>query len=148
MINTRVVLMAHDYSRWLPKDLMDRRGLVVVGVGRAGARGPQMLQRFSDIGERLRACGVAVIFVYPQGSTPFALDADLLLGTRRKQAPSLLVDDDGRFFRRALAAKALCVNYLDQELRIVSAAGLGLHGEAWDSELRAFLARVVSRGLH
>ena len=68
MINASVSLLSHDYTHLYLRDIMGRRGLIVVGVGKSGERGFQMLYRFSDICDRLEACGVNVIFVYPRES--------------------------------------------------------------------------------
>jgi hypothetical protein len=80
VIDASVPLLSHDYKHLYLRDVMGRRGLIVVGVGRAGERGFQMLYRFSDICDRLEECGVNVIFVYQKESARHVLDATSLLG--------------------------------------------------------------------
>ena len=57
MIDTSISLLSHDYTHRFLRDLMGRHGLIVIGVGRAGERGFQMLYRFSDICDSLKTAG-------------------------------------------------------------------------------------------
>jgi len=148
MIDTTVPLLVHDYSHQLLRDVTGKRGLLVVGVGKAGERGFQMLYRFSDIGDRLADCGINVIFVYPKESAHHAFDPISLLSERYHHKQCLFLDDDGHFFRRSLSAKSLRAVYLDREMRQIDAVEVGLQGETWDPLLRVFLTHVISGCMH
>jgi hypothetical protein len=148
VIDTSVPLLSHDYTHLYLRDVMGRRGLIVVGVGRAGERGFQMLYRFSDICDRLEECGVNVIFVYPKESARHVLDATSLLGARYRQKPFLFLDDDGQFFFGPPHPRSLRTAYLDREMRRLDTAEIALGNEEWDPLLRAFFARVMAGLMH
>jgi len=144
MIDTRIPLLSQDYTHLLPKDLSGDRGLIVVGVGKAGERGFQMLYRFSDICDRLKEFSVNVVFVYPKGSSRHVLDSVSRLSSQCKRSPAFLLDDDGHFFRTAPGAKSLRAIYLDRDMKFIDFTDVTLQGENWDTLLHAFLANAVS----
>lgn len=148
MIDTSISLLSHDHTHLFLRDVMGRQGLVVIGVGKAGERGFQMLFRFSDICDRLEECGVNVIFVYRKESARHVQDATSLFGARYRQRPCLFLDDDGQFFRGPPHPKSLRAVYLDPEMRRLDTADIGLREETWDPLLRAFFAQVVARSMH
>jgi hypothetical protein len=53
VIDASVPVLSHDYTHLFLRDVVGRHGLIVIGVGKAGERGIEMLYRFSDICERL-----------------------------------------------------------------------------------------------
>ena len=140
VIDTSVPLLSHDYTHLFLRDVMGGRGLIVVGVGKAGERGFQMLYRFSDICDRLEACGVNVIFVYQKTSARHVQDATSVFGARQRKRPCLFLDDDGQFFRAPLCPKSLRAVRLDRELRRLGTVDIAVRDERWDSQLRTFLA--------
>ena len=140
MIDTSISLLSHDYTHRFLRDLVGRRGLVVIGVGRANERGFQMLYRFSDICDRLEDCGINVIFVYQEESARHVHDSTSLFGARYRQRPCLFLDDDGQFFRAPLCPKSLRAVRLDRELRRLGTVDIAVRDERWDSQLRTFLA--------
>ncbi|HEX7909583.1 MAG TPA: hypothetical protein VF534_16070 [Paraburkholderia sp.] len=148
MIDTNVPLLSHDYTHLHLQDVMGRRGLIVIGVGKAGERGFQMLYRFSDICDRLEKCGVNVVFVYQKESARHVQDATSLLGARFRQKPFLLLDDDGQFFVGPPHPRSLRAVYLDPEMKRVDSAEIALEGERWDSLLRTFFAQVIAGSMH
>ncbi|WP_410835989.1 hypothetical protein [Paraburkholderia sp. SIMBA_030] len=148
VIDTSVPLLSHDYTHLFLRDVMGRRGLIVVGVGRAGERGFQMLYRFADICDRLEACGVNVIFVYQKESARHVQDAISRSGARYRQRPCLFLDDDGQFFVGPPRPKSLRAVYLDRDMRRLDTVEIALRDETWDPLLRAFFARVVAGSTH
>jgi hypothetical protein len=148
LIDTSVALLSHDYTHLYLRDLVGRRGLIVIGVGKAGERGFQMLYRFSDICDRLEECGVNVIFVYQKVSARHVMDAISLFGARYRQRPFLLLDDDGQFFVGPPHPRSLRAVYLDRDMRRLDTAEFALGGETWDALLRAFFAQAVAGSMH
>jgi hypothetical protein len=148
VIDTSVPLLSHDYTHLFLRDVIGRRGLIVVSVGKAGERGFQMLYRFSDICDHLEECGINVIFVYQKESVRHVQDAPSLFGARCRQKPCLFLDDDGQFFRGPPHPKSLHAVYLDPQMRRLDTADIGLREETWDPLLRAFFAQVVARSMH
>jgi hypothetical protein len=148
VIDPSVPLLSHDYAHLFLRDVMGRRGLIVIGVGKAGERGFQMLYRFSDICGRLEECGVNVIFVYQKESARHVQDATSLFGARYRQRPCLFLDDDGQFFVGPPHPKSLRAVYLDREMRRLDTAEIALRDETWDPRLRAFFAQVVAGSMH
>jgi hypothetical protein len=144
MIDTRIPLLSQDYTHVLSKDLSGDRGLIIVGVGRSGERGFQMLYRFSEVCERLRECCVNVAFVYPKESSRHVLDSISLLSSKCKRGPAFLLDDNGRFFRDVQEAKSLRAIYLDHDMKYVGFTDVALQGENWDALLHTFFASAVS----
>lgn len=148
MIDASVPLLSHDYTHRFLRDVTGACGLIVVGVGKAGERGFQMLYRFSDICDRLEECGINVIFVYQKESARHVHDATSLSGARYRQKPCLFLDDDGGFFRGPPHPKSLRVMYLDRTMKRLDTLEIALRDETWDSLLRAFLAQVVASSTH
>ncbi|MFP3183317.1 MAG: hypothetical protein RXR20_13465 [Paraburkholderia sp.] len=148
MIDASVALLSHDYTHRFLRDVMGIRGLIVIGMGKAGERGFQMLYRFSDICDRLEECGINVIFVYQKESARHVQDATSLFGARYRQRPCLFLDDDGQFFRGVPHPKSLRVVYLDPEMRRLARVDVPLRDETWDLLLRAFLAQFVTGSVH
>jgi hypothetical protein len=144
VIDTSVPLLSHDYAHLFLRDVMGRHGLIVIGVGRAGERGFQMLYRFSDICDRLEKCGINVIFVYRKESARHVQDSASLFGARYRQRPCLFLDDDGQFFRGPPHHKLLRAVYLDPEMRRLNTAEIAVRNETWDPLLRVFFAQVVA----
>ncbi len=85
VIDASVPLLSHDYTHLFLREVTGRRGLIVIGVGKTGERGFQMLYRFSDICDRLEKRGVNVIFVYRKESARHVQDAPSLFGARCRQ---------------------------------------------------------------
>ncbi|RDK00288.1 hypothetical protein [Paraburkholderia lacunae] len=148
MISTSVPLLSHDYTHLYVRDVMGRRGLIVVGVGKSGERGFQMLYRFADICDRLEECGINVVFVYPRESARHVQDTTSLSGARYRERPCLLLDDDGRFFVGPLQPKSLRVIYLDRDMRRLARLQISLRDETWDPLLRVFFGQVISGAMH
>jgi hypothetical protein len=148
VIDTSVPLLSHDYTHLFLRDVMGRRGLIVIGVGKAGERGFQMLYRFSDICDRVEDRGINVIFVYQKESARRVLDATSLFGARYRQKPCLFLDDDGQFFVGPPRPKSLRAVYLDRDMRRLDTAEIALRDETWDPLLRAFFAQVVASSTH
>jgi hypothetical protein len=148
VIDTSVPLLSHDYTHLFLQDVMGRRGLIVIGVGKAGERGFQMLYRFSDICDRLEECGVNVIFVYQKASARHVQDATSQFGARYRRRPCLFLDDDGQFFVGAPHPKSLRAVYLNQNMRRLDTAEIALRDETWDPLLRAFFAQVAASSMH
>jgi hypothetical protein len=148
VIDASVPLLSHDYTHLFLRDVMGRHGLIVVGVGKAGERGFQMLYRFSDICDRLEECGVNVIFVYQKESARHVQDAVSLSGARYRQRPCLFLDDDGQFFVGPPRPKSLRAVYLDREMRRLGTIEIALRDETWDPLLRAFFAKAIASSMH
>ncbi|AJY38979.1 MULTISPECIES: hypothetical protein [Burkholderia] len=148
MFDMRVALLAHDYARREPRDVMGAQGLVIVGVGRSGERGFQMLYRFSDACERLEALGTNVIFVYPKESARHVLDPVSVSSAQIRQRPCLFLDDEGRFFQRPCPPRSLALVHLSRDMTPLDTAKIVLHDHAWADELLAFLARAQARVMH
>jgi len=148
MIDVTVPLLLHDSSHQFLRDVTGTRGLLVIGVGKAGERGFQMLHRFSEMGDRLESCGIKVIFVYPKESAHHAFDTISLLSERYHHKHCLFLDDDGHFFRHTLSAKSLRAVYLNQEMLQLDNIEVTLQDETWDPLLRVFLAQIASSCMH
>jgi hypothetical protein len=148
VIDATAPLMSHDHLYRLVRDVMGDHGLIVVGMGKAGERGFQMLYRFSDICDRLEACGINVIFVYPKESVRHVFDATSIRAARYRGKPCLFLDEDGRFFRRPVHARSLRAVHLDPGMRQTATADVPVHDETWDPQLRTFFADVIGRCLH
>lgn len=148
MIDTSISLLSHDYTHRFLRDLMGRHGLIVIGVGRAGERGFQMLYRFSDICDSLEDCGINVIFVYQKESARHVHDTTSLFGARYRQRPCLFLDDDGKFFRAPLRPKSLRAVHLDRDMKRLGTVDIAVRDDEWDQQLRAFLAQRAASSMH
>ncbi|MFK4443601.1 hypothetical protein ABH944_003979 [Caballeronia udeis] len=148
VIDTNVDLRSHDYKRLYLDDVMGSRGLIVVGVGRGGERGFQMLYRFSDICDRLENQGVNAVFVYRKESARHVFDTTSLFGARFRLKPCLLLDDAGLFFRGSPQDRSLRAVHFNRKMEPIDTAIIPLGKESWDPLLRVFLAQVISGCLH
>ncbi|AOK31895.1 hypothetical protein WS67_20890 [Burkholderia singularis] len=148
MFDMHVALLAHDYARREPRDVMGDQGLVIVGVGRSGERGFQMLYRFADVCACLESCGTNVIFVYPKESARHVLDPISVSSARIRHSPSLFLDAEGRFFRRPCPPRSLALAHLSRDMEPLDTATVVLQDDGWETELRAFLARAQARVMH
>lgn len=142
MIDASAWLTSQEYAHRLLREVMGEHGLIVVGMGRAGERGFQMLYRFSDACDRLEASGVNVIFVYPKESARHVFDATSIRGARYRGKTCLFLDAEGRFFRKPVDAQALRAIRLDRDMRLTAAADVPLRDAMWDVRLRAFFSNV------
>ncbi|MFC0400409.1 hypothetical protein [Paraburkholderia rhizosphaerae] len=148
MIDVSAPLMSHNHLYRHVRDVVGVRGLAVVGVGRAGERGFQMLYRFADACDRLEACGINVIFVYPKESVRHVFDAASIRAARYRQKECLFLDEGGRFFRKPIHTKSLRAIYLDNGMQPNATTDVTLLDETWDELLRAFFAKIIGRCLH
>jgi hypothetical protein len=144
VIDASAWLTSQEYAHRLLRDVMGAHGLVVIGMGRAGERGFQMLYRFSDACDELEASGVNVIFVYPKESARHVFDATSIRGARYRGKACLFLDAEGRFFRKPVDAQTLRAIHLDRDMRQTVAADMPLRDVAWDTRLRAFLTACRS----
>ncbi|KVN39798.1 hypothetical protein WJ63_29655 [Burkholderia pyrrocinia] len=121
------------------RDVAGSRGLVVVGVGRGGERGFQMVHRFHDVGERLAAAGVHLAFVYPRDSARHVMDPISVASARFRRHPCLLLDADGQCFRQGVPPRSLRAVCLSSELGRLAGIDIDVRDAAWESAFRAFL---------
>lgn len=142
MIDASAWLTSQEYAHRLLREVMGEHGLIVVGMGRAGERGFQMLYLFSDACDRLEASGVNVIFVYPKESARHVFDATSIRGARYRGKTCLFLDAEGRFFRKPVDAQALRAIHLDRDMRLTAAADVPMRDTMWDARLRAFFSDV------
>ncbi|GLU35783.1 hypothetical protein WKR88_26385 [Trinickia caryophylli] len=143
MIDVNVWLTSQEHSLRAIGEVMGERGLIVVGMGRAGERGFQMIYRFSDACDSLAASGVNVIFVYPKESARHVFDATSIRGARYRGKSCLFLDAQGRFFRSPVHPRSLRAIHVDRELQQRAAADVPLLDETWDKRLRAFFTAVA-----
>ncbi|MBB2930163.1 hypothetical protein [Paraburkholderia silvatlantica] len=121
------------------REIAGSRGLVLVGVGRGGERGFQMIHRFHDVGEQLAATGIHLAFVYPRESARHVLDAISVASARFRRHPWLVLDMDHRFFAQAVWPRSLEAVYLNLEMKRLAGASIDLQDPMWEGELRSFL---------
>ncbi|WP_395065861.1 hypothetical protein [Paraburkholderia silvatlantica] len=121
------------------REIVGSRGLVLVGVGRGGERGFQMLHRFHDVGEQLAAAGIHMAFVYPRESARHVLDAISVAGARFRRHPWLVLDMERRLFAQAVWPRSLEAVYLNPEMKRLAGACIDLQDPMWEGELRSFL---------
>ena len=121
------------------REVAGSRGLVLVGVGRGGERGFQMIHRFHDVGEQLAAAGIHLAFVYPRESARHVLDAISVASARFRHHPRLLLDVDRRCFAQAVWPRSLQAVYLNIEMQRLAGVCIDLQDTTWEGELRAFL---------
>lgn len=115
------------------------QGLVVVGVGRGGERGFQMVHRFHDAGERLAADGIRLAFVYPRESARHVMDPISVASARFRHHPRLLLDVDGCCFAQGVSPRLLRAVYLGDEMKRLAGLDIDVRNAAWDIEFDAFL---------
>ncbi|WP_027793711.1 hypothetical protein [Paraburkholderia acidipaludis] len=142
MIDFDVPLLTHESRRLRLREAAGERGLVAVGVGRAGGRGFQMLHRFAASGDWLEAGGVNVVFVYPAESARHVQDALSVMAARYRGKPCLLLDEAGQFFGRALPVHRLRAMRFDRQFACIETAMISVRDADWDSRLCDFLIRA------
>ncbi|SDC94149.1 hypothetical protein [Paraburkholderia lycopersici] len=143
MIDVEIPLLTHERRRLLLREAAGEQGLVAVGVGRASGRGFQMLHRFEATCDRLDAAGVNVVFVYPAESARHVQDALSVMAARYRRKPSLLLDDTGLFFGRALPVHQLRAMCFDRQMACIETAGFTVMDANWEVALREFLLNRV-----
>ena len=139
MIDVEIPLLTHECRRLFLRDAAGERGLVAVGVGQASGRGFQMLHRFEATCERLDAAGVNVVFVYPAKSARHVQDALSVMAARYRRRPSLLLDEAGQFFGRALPLHQLRAMRFDRHMTRIETAMISVRDAHWDARLHEFL---------
>ncbi|MEM5312417.1 hypothetical protein [Paraburkholderia sp. JHI869] len=122
------------------QEIAGSRGLILVGVGRGGERGFQMIHRFHDVGEQLAAVGIHLAFVYPRESARHVLDAISVASARFRHHPRLLLDVDRRCFAQTVWPRSLEAVHLNREVKRLASVSIDLQDTTWEGELRAFLA--------
>jgi hypothetical protein len=120
-------------------EITGNRGLIIVGVGRAGERGFQMVHRFHDAGEQLATAGVHLAFVYPRESARHVMDPLSAASVRLRPHPRLLLDVNGCCFRHGVAPRSLAAVYLGDDMQLLASVNIDLLSETWETRLRAFL---------
>lgn len=144
MIDVDGPLLTHD-SEWLRlRDASGPRGLIAVGVGRAGGRGFQLLHRFAVLGEQLDAAGMNLVFVYPAESARLAQDTLSVLAARYRGKPCLLLDRAGLFFGHALPLQQLRVMRFDAQMTRVETLAISVREPDWETLLSEFLVGVLA----
>ncbi len=138
MLDPDGMLLRPDRSRVRLREIAGWRGLVVVGVGRGGERGFQMVYRFHDVGEQLAAVGIHLAFVYPRESARHVLDAVSVASTRFRGHPWLLLDADDQCFAQGIWPRSLEAVYLNPEMKRLAGVYVDLQVNTWERELRAF----------
>lgn len=133
------VLLSPDRRPVSLAEISGSRGLVVVGVGRGGERGFQMVHRFHAAGERLATAGVHLAFVYPRESARHVMDPLSAASVRLRPHPRLLLDVNGCCFRHGVTPRSLAAVYLGSDMQILASVNIDLYDAAWETRLRAFL---------
>ncbi|MFX1765600.1 hypothetical protein PWP93_24005 [Paraburkholderia sp. A1RI-2L] len=144
MIEVDVPLLTHESKRIRLRDAGGERGLVAVGVGRAGGRGFQLLHRFAALSERLDAAGVHLVFVYPAQSARHVQDALSVMAARYRNKPCLLLDEAGLFFGDTLPPQRHSVMRFDGRMACVETLEIDARETDWDARLGEFLAGVLA----
>lgn len=121
------------------REIAGSRPLVVVGVGRGGERGFQMVHRFHDAGEQLVAADIHLAFVYPGESARHVMDPISIASMRFRRHPHLLLDADGHCFARSLPPRSLRAVFVNAAMRRLASVDLDLHDATWETAFRAFL---------
>ncbi|KVK80940.1 hypothetical protein WS90_16850 [Burkholderia cepacia] len=115
------------------------RGIIVVGVGRGGERGFQMVHRFHDVGERLAAVDIQLAFVYPRESARHVMDPISVASVRLRRHPCLLLDADDCSCAQSVPPRILQAVYLGAEMKCLARLDVDARNAAWEIELQAFL---------
>ncbi|MDR3096833.1 MAG: hypothetical protein LBV73_07140 [Paraburkholderia sp.] len=144
MIDVDVPLLTHESKRVRLRDASGARGLIAVGVGRAGGRGFQMLHRFAALGGQLDAAGVNLVFVYPEQSARHVRDALSVMAARYRGKPCLLLDEVGLFFGDTPPLQAHCVMRFDSHMTCIETLAIAAREAEWDVRLSEFLAGVLA----
>lgn len=121
------------------REIAGSGGLVVVGVGRGGERGFQLVHRFHDAGEQLAVAGIHLAFVYPRESARHVLDPISVASARFRRHPCLLLDADDHCFEQGMPPRSLSAVCLNSEMRQMGGIDVELYDATWEIELRAFL---------
>ena len=133
------VLLSPDRRPVSLGEIAGRRGLIVVGVGRGGERGFQLVHRFHDAGEQLAAAGIHLAFVYPRESARHVLDPVSVASARFRRHPRLLLDTDGSCFGHRATPRSLTAVYLNREMRRLAGIDIDLCDSTWETGFRTFL---------
>ncbi|PMS09746.1 hypothetical protein FNF07_00235 [Trinickia caryophylli] len=120
-------------------EIAGSRGLIVVGVGRGGERGFQMLHRFHHVGEQLAAAGTHLAFVYPAESARHVMDSISVSSARFRHHPRLLLDADSCCFRHGVPPRLLSAVHLSCEMKRRAGIDVDVRDPAWETEFLAFL---------
>ncbi|MCA8142981.1 hypothetical protein [Burkholderia multivorans] len=120
-------------------EIAGSRGLIVVGVGRGGERGFQMVHRFHDVGERLAAAGIHLAFVYPRESARHVMDPISVASARFRHHPRLLLDADGCCFGLGVPPRLLSAVYLSGKMKRLAGFDIDVRNAVWEIEFQAFL---------
>ncbi|MGS0895430.1 hypothetical protein ACVBGC_23280 [Burkholderia stagnalis] len=123
------------------REIAGSRPLVVVGVGRGGERGFQMLHRFHDAGEQLAAAGIQLAFVYPGESARHVTDPLSIASMRFRQHPHLLLDADNHCFGRGVPPRSLRAVFVSPGMSRLAGVDVDLCEATWEAAFRAFLIR-------
>ncbi|MGU7785119.1 hypothetical protein [Burkholderia sp. PU8-34] len=135
------VLLLPDRRAVTLRETTGSRGLVVVGVGRGGERGFQMVHRFHDAGEQLAAAGIHLAFVYPRESARHVMDPISVASARFRRHPCLLLDVDDRCFKQGVPPRSLRAVFLSGEMKRLASIDFDLQSATWEIGFRAFLTR-------
>ncbi|WP_081334384.1 hypothetical protein [Burkholderia diffusa] len=133
-----VLLLPDRRPVFLP-EVAGSRGLIVVGVGRGGERGFQMVHRFHDAADRLAAAGIHLAFVYPRESARHVMDPISVASARFRHHPRLLLDADGCCFAQGVPPRLLNAVYLSSEMKRLAGFEIDVRNAAWEIEFQAFL---------
>ncbi|RQZ69104.1 hypothetical protein [Burkholderia sp. Bp9004] len=133
------MLLLPDRRSVFLSEVAGSRGLIVVGVGRGGERGFQMVHRFHEAAERLAAAGIHLAFVYPRESARHVMDPISVASARFRHHPSLLLDADGCCFALGVPPRLLNAVYLSSEMKRLAGFETDVRDAAWEIELQAFL---------
>ncbi|MDR0244096.1 MAG: hypothetical protein LBJ65_21080 [Burkholderia sp.] len=133
------MLLGPDRSPVSLRGIAGNRGLVVVGVGRGGERGFQMVHRFHDVGDRMASAGSHLAFVYPRESARHVMDPISVASARFRRHPHLLLDADACCFAPGIPPRSLIAAYLGVDLKRLAGTAIDLRRATWESELQAFL---------
>ena len=115
------------------------RGLVVVGVGRGGERGFQMVHRFHDVGGLLAAGGGRVAVGGPREAARHVMEPISVASARFRHHPRLLLDADGCCFAQGVPPRVLRVVYLSGAMQRLVGFEIDMRDAAWETEFQAFL---------
>lgn len=139
MFDPEVTLLLPDRRPASLLEVAGSRGLIVVGVGRGGERGFQMVHRFHDAGERLAAAGIHLVFVYPRESARHVMDPISVASARFRHHPRLLLDVEGNCFAQGVPPQLLRAMYLSREMKHLAGFDVDVRNAAWEIEFQAFL---------
>ncbi|MBN3786900.1 hypothetical protein G3N94_08360 [Burkholderia sp. Ac-20353] len=142
------VLLLPDRRAVTLRDTAGSRGLVVVGVGRGGERGFQLVHRFHDAGEQLAAAGIHLAFVYPRESARHVMDPISVASARFRRHPCLLLDVDDRCFKQRVPPRSLHAVFLSGEMKPLADIDVDLQYATWETEFRAFLTSCLTDAAH